>query len=1637
MSNGQAADPHELLRQSLVELRKLRARLQEAQRPPAPVAVVGMSCRLPGADDPDSFWRLLLEGRDATRDVPPARWDADAWADRWSTVRRGGFLDDVASFDPFAFGLSPREAAAMDPQQRLLLECTWHALERAGFAPDELRRARVGVFIGLATDDYAQLVAQAGIGVAGDAHSSLGTMRSIAAGRISYSFGFQGPSLVLDTACSSSLVAVHLARASLRAGECDLAIAGGVNLMLSPQPFVSLGRMGMLAPDGRCKAFDAAADGMARGEGSGLLVLQRLDDARAQGRPLLALLRGSAVNQDGPSSGLTVPNQRAQEAVIRAALADAGLTARDIDLLEAHGTGTSLGDPLELAALAEVLAGRHLRDVPLLLGSVKTNFGHLEAAAGVTGLIKAILAVHHGRVPPHLHFREPNPYASWDRLAVEIPTEAREWPGTPDAARPRRAAVSSFGISGTNAHLIVESVPPAPATPVPDAGPFLISLRARTEAALDAMAEDLAAHLDAHPALSLADVERTTNEGRAALERGRCFVVGDPREAVAQLRASARGETPVWGSRERRLEGGGVVLAFPGQGSLRPGAGRALFSSEPCFRAAIERCEALLGDALPRPVRALLFDDDPADRALLGSTAIAQPLTFVVEYALAQLWLDAGVRPVALVGHSLGEYVAACIAGVFSLEEGLALVSARGRAMRDRCPPGGMLAVELEAERAVAWAREHGFPLHVAAINGPDRVVLAGAPGPLAEAERAAREQGLRVHRLPVDRAFHTADMEPVLDVLSERLAGMSLRAPTLPLWSALDARPLGDRATDPGYWRAHTREPVRFGATLAALAEHSCFIEAGVGTTMCALGLATLGDEGRRFIPSLPGRPGEDERRAWLGALGRVQLLGLARRSARQGARMVALPTLRFDRRTCWLPAPGTFARPPEPAQALAEQRWSPVAAPRRTSPMPVPSALIPGLRTILEPRMADPALRNYWTVLSSLEELTCTAVVRAFAELGLVLRPGLRFSPPAEAERLRVVAGQRRLFAHLVTILDEAGILVPAGGERVVAELVPAAVGLDAALDALLADRPDAHAEITVLRRCAAQLAAVLRGDVEPLQALFPGGDLSLATSLYRDAPFARVMNATTAAAVGAVVGAIEPSAPLRILEIGAGTGGTTEHVLPLLDPGRPGGLHYVFSDVGTAFLTHARQRHADRPFVEVRRFDVEQPPRDQGFAPASFDLILAANVIHATADLRATLGHVLELLAPGGMLLMLETTARQRWVDLFAGFTGGWWRFTDRELRPDHPLLSTERWLTLLGENGFVDADALMPSHGAAPGADAAPVIAKPALILARKGAAEETVAAPTSRGRTLLLGGGIDDPGLERCQDVDEALRTLARARAEGRPFSHLVHARGLAVPSDRCATLDGLAALGHDELVGTIRALGDGASGRLWILTRGLRRLGSRHVLWSLVTALTTERPPGWGGVIDTDAPELHARDLLDALAWLPTGSVAHLERGTIRVYEGDRPASAASAESPRSTDERVAAVPEQGADFAARLATLEAAARPALLRSTVEAVIRSVLGFAPGDPLDPDRGFFELGVDSLTAIALREKLQQALGMKLAASLVFDHPSPRALEDYLAGALGLPDAERASARADGDLDAALDAEVAALEALLGT
>jgi acyl transferase domain-containing protein/acyl-CoA synthetase (AMP-forming)/AMP-acid ligase II/pimeloyl-ACP methyl ester carboxylesterase len=895
------------------------------------IAIVGMSCRFPGANNPVEFWELLREGKDTISQVKVNRWQGQEW---------GGFLEKVDEFDPQFFGISPREAQRMDPQQRLLLEVSWEALESAGIAPDKLAGSSTGVFMGMSSSDYSQLQFHYGIPV--DAYAGTGNAHSIAANRISYFFDFKGPSLAVDTACSSSLVAVHLACQSLQSGECDRALVGGVNLMLSPELHQTFSQAGMMAADGRCKTFDADADGYVRGEGCGVIVLKGLEDAIAEGDNILAVIKGSAIAQDGRSNGLTAPNGLSQQAVIRQALANAGVEPKDISYIEAHGTGTSLGDPIEVNSLKNVLMENRNLSETCYVGSVKTNIGHLEAAAGVAGLIKTVLCLVNQEIPPHLHLKQLNPHIDLENTPIAIPTQPQAWIKEDGL---RLAGVSSFGFGGTNAHVVVEEFTGnwesgvgnrLDRSLIKERFQHIFTISVKTEKALTDLAESYVRFLNSNPEVNLADLCFTANVGRSHFSHRLAIATTSKQELAAKLNAFVAKEdiSGLWRSKSQANKDRRIAWLFTGQGSQYIDMGYKLYQTQPTFRNALDRCSEILEPYLEISLIELIYPQErKSDRSwenntnILDETAYTQPAIFALEYSLAQLWLSWGILPSVVMGHSVGEYVAATIAGVFSLEDGLKSIAHRGKLMQALTDRGEMVAVFATEAQVKEVIQPLASKISIAAINSPQNIVISGEAEAIEKAIALFASLDIKTRQLNVSHAFHSPLMQPMLAEFTKIANEITYSLPKIDIVSNVTGKLAGAEIATPQYWVDHILQPVRFAPSIEAIGDrdYDIFLEIGSKPILLGMGRQCLPKVEGLWLPSL--RPRKEDWQQILQSLASLYVngwdidwQGFDRDYQRQ--KINDLPTYPFQRKRYWLEA-NSQVKNTETAKLLPQQNY------------------------------------------------------------------------------------------------------------------------------------------------------------------------------------------------------------------------------------------------------------------------------------------------------------------------------------------------------------------------------------------------------------------------------------------------------------------------------------------------------------------------------------------------------------------------------------------------------------------------------------------------------------------------------------------------------------------------------------------
>ncbi|MFD7629880.1 type I polyketide synthase [Streptomyces sp. NPDC059851] len=1562
----------EYLKKVTTDLDEAYGRLRDIEsQAHEPIAITAMSCRFPGGiGTPEELWDLLASGGDALTEFPTDRgWDLDhLFSDDpdeqgTSTTREGGFLSGASAFDADFFGISPREAMAMDPQQRLLLETSWEAFERAGIDPNDLRGSQCGVFVGMNGSDYLTPLLEAAEDYAG--HLGTGNASSVLSGRLSYTFGLEGPAVTVDTACSASLVALHLAVQALRAGECALAVAGGVHVMSTPGLFVEFSKQRGLSADGRCKAFAAGADGFGPAEGVGVLLLERLSDARKNGRPVLAVVRGSAVNQDGASNGLTAPNGPSQQRVIRQALANARLSADQVDAVEAHGTGTSLGDPIEAQALLATYGQDRPADLPLLLGSVKSNIGHTQAAAGVAGVMKMVLAMQHGALPQSLHIHEPSPHVDWASGAVALLTEQTPWPET---THPRRAGVSSFGFSGTNAHVIVEQAPEAEGAPVAGARsgmpvvPWVLS--GKSVAALRGQAERLAGWLagGAGVAAEPVDVAWSLASTRAALEH-RAVVLGDHVAGVGAVASGGLAAGVVTGS----VAGGKTAFVFPGQGSQWVGMAGELLGSSSEFAVRIDECAKALGPFTDWSLVDVLRGVEGAPS--LDRVDVVQPALFAVMVSLAEVWRAAGVRPGAVIGHSQGEIAAACVAGILSLEDAARVVALRSQAIgRVLAGLGGMVSVPLPAvevrERIAAWGEGR---ISVAAVNGPSSVVVSGEALALDEFLAACEVEGVRAKRIAVDYASHSAQVELLREELAELLAPVEPRAAEVPFLSTVTGEWVTGPELDAGYWFRNLRRSVEFEQATRVLLEQGfgVFVECSPHPVLTVGVQETVEDSGREaaVLGSLRRHEGGPER-FWR-SLGEAWVRGVGvdwdAVFAGTGARRVDLPTYAFQSQRYW----------PEAAPAEAEA-----------------------------PRAENEVDARFWDAVER-EDVTALAEALAFdgpdavRSLGTVL-PALSSWRRHSRERATVDGWRYRVtWKHLAdttaTRLSGTWLVVVPGTPS-----GPAGDTVGAVLRTL-ADRGAEVRTVTVATDAADRdtVTAALKAATDGTSV--PAGVLSL-LALGGGDHFAAGL------ALSQALGDADVAAPLWCLTRGAVAAGRSDRVEDpeqalLWGLGRVASMEQGGRWGGLIDLSPQADERALQRLAGVLAGDGTE---DQVAVRSSG--ILVRRLVRARLDATPQVRDW----RPTGTTLVTGGT----------GALGA----------------HVARWLAANG------AEHLVLTSRRGPDAPGAAALREELTALG----AEVTIAA---------------------CDVADrDAVAALLAAVPADRPLTAVFHAAA-AVDNGVIETLT------PEQVTAVLRVKVD-ATRHLHELTRDLGNDLSAFVLFSSFAA--TFGAPGQGNqapgnaFLDAFAEHRRAAGLpATSLAWGPwdtavgddSAAADRMRRHGILAMRPDRTLAALrhaldrdettltvvdmdwkrftlafTADRARplllelpearrvidSTERESAEDPSGGVPLSRQLAGLPDVEQERLLLDLVRTAVAAVLGHADLTAVEAGRAFKELGFDSLTSVELRNRLGAVSGLKLPASLVFDHPTPAAVAAYLRAGI-VPDAVAGGAPLLGELD----------------
>ncbi|MDZ8084003.1 MAG: beta-ketoacyl synthase N-terminal-like domain-containing protein [Nostoc sp. DedQUE12b] len=1247
------------------------------------IAIIATAGRFPGAKDIESFWQNIHDGVESIscltdEELIKSGISLDLLSNS-NYVKASAALPEIELFDANFFTYSAKEAELIDPQQRLFLELAWEAIEKAGYDP-QTYNGLIGVYGGVGINSYLlnnlyphhqllETFSLLQLGISND--------KDFLPSRVAYKLNLTGPAVNVQTACSTSLVAIHLACQSLLNGECDMALAGGVSISIPQKRGYLYQEEMILSPDGHCRVFDAQAQGTVAGSGAGIVVLKRLKDAISDRDHIHAIIKGSAINNDGAMKvGYTAPSVSGQAAVISEAQAIAGVDAETISYIEAHGTATPLGDPIEIAALTQAFSQTTDKKGFCAIGSVKTNFGHLDTAAGVTGLIKTALALQHQMLPPSLHYQTPNPKIDFANSPFYVNTTLTEWK-TNDT--PRRAGVSSFGMGGTNAHVILEE------TPLLEQGSRgageqgrnyqLLVLSAKTATALEKATNNLITHLKEHPELNLGDVAYTLNSGRRGFNHRRMLICQDLEDAVKNLSSLAVQQVF---TNYTEITERSVVFMFPGQGSQYVNMAREIYETETVFKEQVDYCSEILKPLLGQDLRHILYpSDEKIDEASqqLQQTAIAQPAIFVIEYALAKLWQSWGVEPQAAIGHSIGEYVAATLAEVLSLEDALSLVAARGQMMQ-QLPSGAMLSIPLPVDKVKSLL---GSELSVAAINQPSQCVVSGSIAAIEALQNQLATQGIECRRLHTSHAFHSQMMEPILEAFREQVKKVTLNPPKLPYISNLTGTWITvTQATNPDYYAQHLRSTVLFAQGVEKLlaTPEQVLLEVGPGHTLTTLAKKHPDKAAAQTVLTSVRHPQEkqSDTRVLFNTLGQLWLAGVnidwfGFYSQEEYYRL-PLPTYPFERQRYWIDPPQKTAGGQLQTLPTTSQLWT----------------------SLIEAGQNQASVRD-----GELNELTyrenrhwldrlCTAYINsAFKQLGAFKNSEEKYSLENLLTQCHITPRYQQLVCRWLQILVEQGQLQQQEG--LFTGLVPCSQDL---IHELLEEGRVRMAAksltVDLVQRCGENLAAVVVGEQEPLEFFNEliyqeennGSNSELALLNY--------YNSILRSSLEQVVKSLSSSVHLRVLEIGAGTGMSTQALLPVL-PSKQ--TNYTFTDIGSGFLTKAQQKFNEYPFVEYRLLDIDNSPTEQGFEKHSFDVVIASNVLHATRNIDQTLQNVRSLLAPGGFLLLWEITQPKIDFDISWGLL---LKLLDDERRsPGQPFITKDQWFEALRDRDFVQVAA----------------------------------------------------------------------------------------------------------------------------------------------------------------------------------------------------------------------------------------------------------------------------------------------------------------------------------------------------------
>jgi len=1548
-----------------------------------PIAIIGIGCRYPGkVTNAESLWKMLMGRIDAVTEIPQDRWNIERYYSKHMNARGktyskwGGFIDNIDQFDPECFSISPREAHLMDPQQRLLLEVTWDALEDSGHPVDTLSGSNTGVFIGLSTNDYSQIQLDLDEPQQVDSHTATGGAFSIAANRISYCFDFHGPSLVVDTACSSSLVAINQACASILNDECDIALAGGANLILLPTAAISFSAATMLSPDGRCKSFDASANGFVRGEGAGVVVLKRLSSAVANKDCIYAVINGTGVNQDGRTNGISLPGKEAQSALIESVYQKAGIDRSQVFYVEAHGTGTAVGDPIEAEVLGEMFGSDRADSDKCIIGSIKTNIGHLESAAGLAGLIKAALCIKYQMIPPNLHFLTPNPNIPFDELNIQVPVEPIIYPKNSD--RKMVVGVNSFGFGGTNAHAILSEYTRQPqqfsAGSHEQNVAYILPLSARSKDGLKILAQSYVDFLGDSNKLDIVDLVYTASNRKNNFAHRLSLVVANFADTKEQLQAFINDE-PRIGMSNRQCQCNTdfkIAYVFSGQGPQWWAMGRELLQKEGVFREKIIECDHLLSLYADWSLLTELTATEENSR--ISETEISQPLLFALQVSLVALWKSRGIEPDAVVGHSVGEVAAAHISGALDLANAIKVIFFRGLCMSHATGSGGMMAVALSPEQANQEISSYSGKVSIAAINSPSSVTVSGQPDLLTDLANKLNKQGIYNKILKVQFAFHSAQMDPVQDELLTALDGLELDDIHIPIYSTVLAEKVNENGFDADYWWRNVRDKVCFAPAMQNLIAdgYNLFIEIGPHPVLSSSIIECAQSSKITVIPSL--RRNEDEYCTMLGALGSLYTLGYAvdwNHVHKHQGQTIHLPGYPWQKQHYWnesekwfqrragrivhpllmvksdsadptwntlidlscysylidhkvrdkvvFPAAGYVEMAMAAASELLETDTFVVEDIQIQKVLYIKEENIPTLQFSMNASDSSFVIRSCTLLVDKTWTTHCIGYLRInskhfdnvnldelqksmdnfisvedayqrFSNSGLLFGPAFRgltaihtrdgealarvqlldvnqqhshkyhFHPalldacfqtlfgtlpmeqvdylylPVAIDQLRffddaqteVWVHAQRIHANSNTLVGNLSIYscfgqllikilgfrcrglgscnteqlkldesyqyrwqqsqltdLPQVKQKVcflpdsaqifesiklddrekldgmachlndlaIAYIINAFNILDCVVDKddslsinkLIADfgvqkkyrqllfrffqileqenyvqiqTPDtaivlqsfsvpelnakwsetlakyagAFAELTLIRVCGEKLAAVLIGEQDPLQLIFPGGSSTIAEHFYTDSLTFKPYNCLMQMALKKIAASVPSSKKLRILEIGAGTGGMTTYLLSLFAEER---VEYFFTDISNAFFSNAEQRFKEFSFINYQTLNIEKDVQQQGFELNSFDIVLASSVLHATENIATTLDNINALLSPSGLLLFLELEKNYPWIDVVFGLMDGWWRFTDTDLRSDHPLISRTDWKKIIQGNGFLSPTVLPAS------------------------------------------------------------------------------------------------------------------------------------------------------------------------------------------------------------------------------------------------------------------------------------------------------------------------------------------------------